>query len=52
MNILERTVQNTPENELLIRGLQEYLSAHDEFINALSDFTQGVAVLNKTIEIL
>lgn len=35
MTILDRTIQNTPENELLIRGTRECPLVQDEFIDTV-----------------
>ncbi|MGV8109950.1 hypothetical protein [Methanospirillum sp.] len=40
-----RTVQDTPENELLIRGLQDYVSAHEAFLSVSNEIISSVNTL-------
>ncbi len=44
-SIMIRTVQDTPSNELLIRGLQDYVSAQDAFLSVSSEVISSVNTL-------
>jgi hypothetical protein len=40
--ILQRTMQDTPTNELMIRGLQDYVSAQEAFLAVTCDVMESV----------
>ena len=41
-SILIRTVQDTPGNELLIRGLQDYVSSQEAFLAVTCEVMESV----------
>ena len=48
--ILHRTIQDTPENELLIRALQDYISAQKTLLTISGEVIASINSLADVVE--